>query len=304
MAEKKIQYKLKGHEKFPLREGWINKGLNLLESEEYRKIFLEKHNTDQFGVGTNMVKAIRYWMKAFALIDEKPGEGAKLSKLGTIIKQYDEYLEDKFTLWILHSHIAKNETLATSWYLFFNRCIITEVPKEDIVKQMSRELYKYIEGDSFVERSLIDDIDVLLSMYSKQRGEVDPEDKNASPVAELGLIKKYGNAYSRVQPDLRTIDEMVILFELCDMFERELKVRSNSEEEVGLSIDTISEGDKSIGAIYGLSRVSINRYLDNLESKNYITINRTAGLNMVYRNKENFVIDKYKVLEDYYKTHK
>lgn len=32
----KVIYKLKGHEKFPLREGWINKGLSV--AKEKRKI--------------------------------------------------------------------------------------------------------------------------------------------------------------------------------------------------------------------------------------------------------------------------
>lgn len=30
MATKKVKMKLQGHEKFPLREGWINKALMIL----------------------------------------------------------------------------------------------------------------------------------------------------------------------------------------------------------------------------------------------------------------------------------
>lgn len=51
---------------------------------------------DLFGIGNNMVKSLRYWMKAFKLIEENPGVGAKLSELGKIILQNDVYLEKKF----------------------------------------------------------------------------------------------------------------------------------------------------------------------------------------------------------------
>lgn len=55
----KVIYKLKGHEKFPLREGWINKGLSVAK-EKGTHIFLESQGPDMLGVGTNMVKSIRY----------------------------------------------------------------------------------------------------------------------------------------------------------------------------------------------------------------------------------------------------
>ena len=31
----KVIYKLKGHEKFPLREGWINKGLSVAKEKAH-----------------------------------------------------------------------------------------------------------------------------------------------------------------------------------------------------------------------------------------------------------------------------
>ena len=35
----KVIYKLKGHEKFPLREGWINKGLSVAKEKWHTYIF-------------------------------------------------------------------------------------------------------------------------------------------------------------------------------------------------------------------------------------------------------------------------
>ena len=35
----KVIYKLKGHEKFPLREGWINKGLSVAKEKGTHIVF-------------------------------------------------------------------------------------------------------------------------------------------------------------------------------------------------------------------------------------------------------------------------
>ena len=48
MATKKIKIRLQGHEKFALREGWINKGLMILAHNS--DAFTRKDATDLFGI--------------------------------------------------------------------------------------------------------------------------------------------------------------------------------------------------------------------------------------------------------------
>ena len=62
MSEK---IKMKGHESFSIREGWLTKGL--LEVAANPKVFSEKDQTDIFGIGTNMVKSLKYWLQATML---------------------------------------------------------------------------------------------------------------------------------------------------------------------------------------------------------------------------------------------
>lgn len=57
--------KLKGHETFALRDGWLNKGLAKVDANP--KVFSENHGADALGVGSNMAKAIRYWLKPESL---------------------------------------------------------------------------------------------------------------------------------------------------------------------------------------------------------------------------------------------
>ena len=274
--------RLKGHEKFHLREGWIAKGLYGVSANP--RVFSGSDGTDQLGVGTNMVKSIKYWMLAMGLIKEGQKNGAELTDLGKMILKYDPFLEDDLSLWLLHSYIAKNNFRSTVWYLFFNKCQAEEFTKEELYTVLRKELISYAETDSFPESSLKDDIDVLLNMYSKDTKNADPEDKNKCPLASLKLIKKEGDVYYRQQPDMRHFRDEIILYELGNIF----------EEESSIGIDYVAE---LAANIYHLSRVAINTILDRLDNVGYITVNRTAGLDEIYPNKK---ISVKKIIEDYY----
>ena len=275
--------RLKGHEKFHLREGWITKGLYGVSNNP--KVFTGNEGTDQLGVGTNMVKSIKYWMLAMGLIGEDQRNGAELTELGKIIFKYDAFLEDDVSLWLLHSFIAKNSFRATVWYLFFNKCQAEEFTKEELFTVLKKELIAYAETDAFPDSSLRDDIDVMLNMYSKDIVNDDPEDKNKCPLASLKLIRKEGDIYYRQQPDMRHFRDEIILYELGQIFETESSVSINRVAELAANI-------------YHLSRVAVNNILDRLDNAGYITVNRTAGLDEIYPN-DKIPVDK--VIEDYYK---
>ena len=275
--------KIKGHEKFVLREGWLTKGIRGLSDDSH--IFSGNDGADKLGVGTNMVKSIRYWMQAFDLLNEDKKTGLELSDFGKIILENDLYIEDDFTLWLLHSHIAKNEDKATTWYAFFNKIDAEEFTKEEIFGPIKQEMI-VLSDKSFPDKSLSDDIDVLLNMYSREKKYEDPEDKNVSPFVELGLIKKDGSRYIRQQPDLGKFSDYVILYELTQLL----------SNQVSISIDVVSILSKHI---YHLNRVTVNNILDRLDTSGYIRVDRTAGLDLIY-SKE--MITSNEVIEEYYKS--
>ena len=62
------KYRLKGHESFILREGWITKALFAIDRDPL--LFTVSAGADALGVGTNMAKSIRYWMRTAGLTDE------------------------------------------------------------------------------------------------------------------------------------------------------------------------------------------------------------------------------------------
>ena len=277
-------FKIKGHEKFSLREGWLTKGMKAVEHPS--RVFTSDRGPDELGVGTNMVKSIRYWMQAFKLINEDSKYGSKLSELGEIIFQHDLFIEDSFTIWLLQSQISKNSVKATTWYLFFNACEAEEFKKEELFGVLRKELIAFAGTDSFPDASLKDDIDVLLNMYSRNNDIEDPEDKNKSPLASLGLIKKDKDTYIRVQPDLRTINDSLILYEIYDLL----------NDQPSISIDDISRRAKNV---YQINRVSLNNYLDSLDNKGCIKVVRTAGLDVIYPVIKKTPLD---IIRDYYEN--
>ena len=285
MAEK-ILYKVRGHEKFTLREGWMTKGLSAVV-ENGTECFKTSNGPDILGVGSNMVKAIRYWMQACGmLVKEKNKE--KLSDIAELIYEKDRNFEDIYSIWLLHSNLVKNKGAATIWNLFFNTIESYEFSKSDVFNRMSVELFNYI-GKHVSENSIKDDIDALVNMYSKSENKNDdPEDKTMSPFASLGILKKDGEAYIKVQPDLNKIDRSLIMYELSCMF----------KEEQALSIDRIASGENGLSKIYNLSRIAINKYLDEIETIGTIRVDRTAGLDMVYPVK---LEEPMEILKSYYK---
>lgn len=283
----KIKMRLQGHEKFSLREGWLNKGIIMIDRNPMA--FQGKNGPDLFGIGNNMVKSLRYWLKAFGLIKELPGKGAFLTELGKLILNNDPYFEDTFTLWILHSFIAKNIEEATSWYMFFNRAGIDDLSKDQIEIILLREITKYASGNSFSQKSVKNDLDVLLNMYSKEKNNVDPEDKSQSPFALLNLVRNVDGRYSKNHPDRKTINEWVVLFELSNLL----------RDKEFISIEDAIDGEKGLSCIYQLPGMAANEMLDKLEALEYIRINRTAGLDVIYKNNQ---FTATSVVQDYYKN--
>lgn len=290
MADKKVEEnkcRLKGHGTFIVREGWINKALDYVSKDN--TIFREKRAADAFGVGNNMGQAIRYWMKACGLMTETSANGAHLTDIGKLIHEKDPYLEDMFSIWLMHCNLVWNNEIATAWYLFFNKCEVDECSKDEILLQMKRELELYIGSNKYSESSLKDDVLAICNMYAKVKEEdYDPEDNRISPFSSLGLMKCVNQKYSKTQPALQNLDDRIVLYCL-------LKQMKNEDN---INIDKLINGENGVCKVLNLSRVAVNQILDRLEDAGFITVNRTAGLDAVYRNMEKTQGLEY--LESYY----
>ncbi len=287
MSEKTVKIRLKGHETFILREGWLAKGLRAVSDDP--KVFSEYSGADALGVGTNMAKAIRYWLRAGGITVESKGE-VLLSRVGKLISTHDPYFEDKFTLWLVHANLACNAELATSWFVFFNRIGNEEYTKEELCDAMLREIKTYSMQQAITESSVSADVTAIINMYSREKNvDYDPEEKKVSPFSELALLKRNSGSYKKHMPSQELLSDMAVLYLIRRYF-----ADAGTDS---VSIDTLLNGDRLPGKIYNLNRVSLNFYLDKLASEGYIAVNRTAGLDMVYAQN---AIAPEKVIEKYY----
>ena len=267
-----IKLKLKRHESFSIREGWLAKGIKNVK--EYGNVFALQNATDILGIGTNMVKSLKYWMTATKLIEEKNRE-IMLSDFGSIINEYDPYLEDIFSWWLIHINMITNVDDAYIYNLFFNKCTMKVFSKRDIFEQISQILNN--NKLEYNENILQDEVNMIIKTYSIDEKIDNPENNFICPLSELNLIKKVDiNAYERIRPDFRNLNYLIVYYLMVLL----------SEDKEYLSIDDLIKLDNSPAKLLNLDKNLINEYLDEMKKHDLIIINRTAGLNMIYFNKK------------------
>ena len=277
-----VKLKLRGHESFYIREGWLKKGIVAINKDKY--ILSNTISAiDELGVGSAMVKSIRYWLQALSLTDEKRGEKGKryqeLSEdFGKILFENDKYFEDLGTLYLLHYKLVSNKDLATTWNLFFNSIKATEMTKyhmEEGVKQLILNIDPQYE---ISERSLSDDCNCLIKTYFAEKSDLkNPEDNMICPFSDLGLIKKEhirgkDEIIYKTVPERNKLDKLIVLYVIMD----------NLGDKQSTTIKNLIEDENNIGSIFNLDKNTINYYIDILRDEGYLRVNRTAGLNTIY----------------------
>lgn len=281
--EKLTKVKLKGNESFNIREGWLRKGMRCVK--DFPTLFSRDDAMEILGVGSKMVKSIRYWLRVTGLTEERAPVGRAreqilTEKFGEVVDRYDRYFDDVFTLLLLHYNIVKNaEGLSVAWDIFFNNYDGQDFTKDNMIEKCKEELNKRLaEGATFSESLFADDCASILRMYNTTDVAEDPEESLSCPLIELGLIRKSANkkgTYVKTPPARELLDKMAVLYVILDNIE---------EGKESVSIESLINDANNIGKVFNLDRVLINEYLDQLRVSGYITLNRTAGLDMVYVN--------------------
>ena len=277
--------KFKGHESFAIRRGWLYKGMKHVR--ERGDIFLAKDAMEELGLGSNMVKSLRYWMQATGITAE-PNSGKRaqsLTEFGNLIAEHDPYLEEMGTLFFIHYKIASRKSMATSWYYFFNNFHITEFTKEDFIKAINAYVLEETGEDGSI-RSLTDDFNCIIGTYVPRHelnpGKVSPETNIDCPLGELGLIHQIDKSkkiFKKTTPSM-TIDPWVTLAVIMD----------NANGRSDISLNELLTGTNNIGRMFNLDVISMIDILQNAEYTNSIKIIRTAGLDIVrLENKYSFI---------------
>lgn len=182
----KIRYSFSGHESFYCKSLWLKKGYDFISEN---RDFNAPNAVVELGIGKNMVSALRFWMRAFGLVDEgKP----------TLIADYlfdnkngkDLYIEDLGTLWLLHYLLIKTD-LASIYKLFFvdfHKEKNNEFTREQLLYFLKRKNNENGYPNLYNENTVKRDIGVLLQNYVMPQKEKPNEDFSALLI-NLNLIK-------------------------------------------------------------------------------------------------------------------
>lgn len=274
--------KIRGHESFYIREGWLRKGTRAITVQN--NILSDiKLAIDELGVGSAMVKSIRYWLQATGITEEVRGEkGKRIQNLtkgfGKIIFEKDPYFEDLGTLYLLHYKLVSNKHLATAWNLFFNKIKVCEMTKASMFERLKQEILNIEPTYEISQKSLMDDCNCIIKTYYADKSDFkNPEDNMISPFSDLGLIKKTLNKSKeevliKTIPSRKKLDRLIVLYVIID----------NMGENTSTTINALIEDENNIGKIFNLDKNTVNHYVDILENEGYITVNRTSGLNTIY----------------------
>ena len=117
-------------EHFGFEKGWIVKVLKLLP--QYPDLFKRSDNQILLGIGPNKINGLYIWTKGMELI-EGSGNSVKLTLIGQIIKEYDEYLNE-YGSWLvlIHNLSVYPPHNPAGFYWFFNEFNKMEFSREEL----------------------------------------------------------------------------------------------------------------------------------------------------------------------------
>ena len=275
--------KFRAHDTFFIRKGWLSKGMERIV--EKPDLFVDKAENpmDILGIGSNMVKALRYWMQTVGLTQE-PKSGRRiqsLTPLGQRIYDNDCYIEELGTLYLLQYKLASQKEEATAWYYFFNEFSMSEFTKEEFVQQLQNYIMMDEDGGSVAIRSLNDDfsciINTYLPRYKSNPGKVSPENNIDCPFGELGLVdiaNKKQKTYKKSIPSAKSFNPWVVLAVIMDQ----------AEDRDEIALNELLTKPCNIGKVFNLDAITMLDILHDIESIGMLKIIRTAGLDVVHLN--------------------
>lgn len=286
--------KFRAHETFFIRKGWLSKGMKHVLRKPNVFVDKEENPMDALGIGSNMVKSLRYWLQAVGLTQE-PRTGRRdqtLTPLGNVIYAHDRFIEEMGTLHLLHYKLATNKEDATAWYFFFNKFIATEFTREDFINSLQSYILMSGESISVASRSLSEDfaciINTYVPRYKTNPGKVSPENNIDCPLGEIGLIDILAKkTFKKSIPSANTFDPWIVLAIISD--------RANGRNQIGLNELLTSEGN--IGRIFNLDSITMIEVLRRVEKLGALKIIRTAGLDVVHLLQDYTFLD---CVENYY----
>ncbi len=286
------------HESFPLRFGWINKGLTaLIDSPD---IFTRQDATVILGVGKNMVASIRYWLQATRVARRGDRSVLVPTPIGKVVfgSKGDPYLEDEGTIWLLHWLLATNPGDATSIYWFYNHFHKPEFTSADVAGALANFVKQHVSS-KVAATTLKRDANLLLRMYARSKGSarLPLEDALDSPLAILNLQERLDSrTWSAAPMDRDEIPLSIFAFAVAELFDHTSTQQLAVDQLMYSDIDHCAPG-----AVFRMTEDGLIRKLEALCEihPTKLRLDRTAGIYQLYKLES---LDAMAILKEHYQS--
>lgn len=292
------RYKFSGHQTFPFRHGWLEKGTRAVD--ECATVFSQEDALVRLGVGKNMVDSIRHWCIVTQLIDELPHPGSpafRVSAMGRkLLFEWDPFLEDDASLWLIHWLLVTNPRIGTTWQLLFGEFFRPDFSKRELVEYILSFAAKHSLRVN--EGSVGRDVDCFIRTYTAANSaarQTIAEDTFDCPLLALNLIQLCpdGELYRFAIGPKPSLPPVIIAVALDDYFTRTHRgVKTLSIQECLYGID-------SPGQVFKLDENTLLEYIEEIEemTRQDLLADETAGLKQIYRRKP---LDVHQMLNRHY----
>jgi len=277
-----------GHETFPLRQLWLRKAYEAVTHPDYKPNPKMAFTPDQgirlFGVGKNMVSAIRHWALACAVLEEDASE-MKVGAVGKALfgtRGLDPYLEKSASAWWVHWLLAGRAARSTTWWWVFNRITQQTFDTEGVIKALADAAEQ--SGHRVSRVTLKRDVEVCVRCYVTRRDVREADDAAEPLLADLGLLVEGPAGTFRFRRGSQpSLPDGLFALALLDFWET--KERVSGSGQTTLSFEAIAHEFGSPGRVFKLDEHSVGERLVNLEdiSKGQLRWSDTAGVQQVSR---------------------
>lgn len=282
------KFTFSGHDSFQCRQLWLKKGFDYIKQG---KDFNDEDAVVKLGVGKNMVSSIRFWLKAFNIIDSKDNTTEFGDRLFDD-NGYDPFLENEASLWLLHYQLVKNG-YASIYSLIFNEFRKEKMifNKDSFVNYVKRIGESYSD-QSFNENTLAKDFIVFTNLYKNDPESNDIEDSFSGILSELELLKISGRGKDEhfyIENDERdNLSEYVLLYTILD----------NPNYGNAISLNSLEFDWNSPGSVFALNRKGLlNKINDVVNLFKEINFTDQAGIKELQFKKK---LNSYSILDLYY----
>lgn len=259
--------KFKKSESFYIRDGWFEKAINTIADNEEINIFSKNNGVTMLGIGSNMVKGLKYWLQASKLINSNTAQ-TTLSDFGKLVFEWDKYFESDFTWFLVHYFLCSNHFDCPVFYGVFNSDL-KSFKKQDLIVYLHDFFLQ--EGIDVKNDYIDDDLGVFLKSYINDVVIENPEDNYVCPLSNLKLLKKKSDKIERNRPTFSTLSYLIVYYALIELYEyKPFNIEDSFDEPLSPYL------------IFNLDKNMYLQYLEEMKKNELIEINKTAGLNAVY----------------------